>query len=151
MQPEESYLIQALEYAKKAEELNEVPIGAILVENNKVIAGSYNLKESSFDPTGHAECRLIHEVTKLKGNWRLSGCDLYVTLEPCLMCLAACQQARLRKVVYGAHDTKGGAISLGYKFNEDIRLNHRFEVIYFPVRECEVILSSFFKKKRESK
>lgn len=149
MQSEEFFLAKALDYAKQAQALDEVPVGAVIVENGNILDGSYNLKESTFDPMGHAECRLIHEITKQKKNWRLSDCDLYVTLEPCLMCLAVCQQARVKRVIYGARDPKGGALSLGYKFNEDARLNHRFEAIYFPIKECEEILSHFFKKKRE--
>lgn len=146
------WMQEALEWAKKAEALDEVPIGAVIVsKEGQLIAASHNLKESCFDPIGHAECRAIQEATQKIKNWRLVDCTLYVTLEPCPMCLAACQQARIARIVYGAKDPKGGAISLDYLIHEDERLNHRFMVDYLINPECEKTLSDFFRKKRKGK
>lgn len=149
MQSDAQFLKRALKLAEKAAAIDEVPIGAVIVENGQIIAEAHNLKESTLNPVGHAECLVIQEAAKNKGNWRLVGCDLFVTLEPCPMCLAACQQARIKRVIYAAKDSKGGAISLGYNLNEDTRLNHRFEVVYISDAECEEILSNFFSNKRK--
>lgn len=148
---EENFLKKALEHAHQAEKNGEVPIGAIIVKDNKIVGTASNTREAEQDPLGHAECIVIRKVAQEVGAWRLENCDLYVTLEPCVMCLAACQQARIRKVFYGAKDPKGGAISLGYEFNKDKKLNHLFETEYVSIPECETILSEFFKKKRKEK
>jgi tRNA(adenine34) deaminase len=147
----DEWLNKAFELAKKAESMNEVPIGAVLVLEDKLIGLGHNLKETHFDPTAHAEIQAIRNATQSLKAWRLEGATLFVTLEPCPMCLAACQQARLSKIVYGALDLKGGAISLGYKLHEDVRTNHRFEVEFRESKECSNILSEFFKNKRQAK
>jgi tRNA(adenine34) deaminase len=144
----DEWLKKAYELAKKAKELDEVPIGALLVLEGKLIGSGHNLKESQFDPTAHAEILAIRNATQSMKAWRLEGATLYVTLEPCPMCLAACQQARISKVIYGAKDLKGGAISLGYLLHEDERTNHRFEVEFQESEDCSKILSDFFKNKR---
>ena len=140
----------ALEEAQRAYKLGEVPVGAVLVSpDGKVESKGINLKESQFDPCGHAEiCALRDQGEKLK-NWRLTGHTLYVTLEPCAMCLGAMIQARIQSLVFGAYDPKGGAISLGYNLHKDSRLNHNFSVVG-GVRhfECSQILSQFFREKR---
>lgn len=139
----------ALEQAYLAEQDGEVPVGAVIVKDNRVIASAFNTKEQDCDPTGHAEIRVIQEAAKKVKNWRLSGCTLFVTLEPCPMCLAACQQARVERVVFGAIDKKGGAISLGVSLHEDRRTNHLFQVDFFENLSCGKVLTDFFRKKRK--
>jgi tRNA(adenine34) deaminase len=142
------YLLEALTLAQAAATREEVPVGAIIVWNDRVVGRGSNTRENSNDPTGHAELHAIREAAQTLNSWRLNECELYVTLEPCPMCLSACQQARIKKVVYGAKDEKGGAICLGFHLHQDERLNHRFEAIYEPVSECSQILKDFFSKKR---
>lgn len=142
----------ALEQAEYAYKAGEVPVGAVLVSpNGDVLSKQYNIKEINFNPTGHAELLTLHEGAKKLQNWRLSDCTLYVTLEPCPMCLAAMVQARLKLCVFGAYDAKGGALSLGYHLHKDKRLNHRFSIMG-GVRhfECSKLLSQFFKERRSS-
>lgn len=140
------------EQAELALKINEVPIGCVIVdEHQRIIASGHNLKEASHNPCGHAEILAIKEACQIKKNWRLNNCSLYVTLEPCPMCLAACQQARLKAVYFGAYDLKGGAISLGYRLDRDQRLNHNFSLVgginHF---KCSKLLSDFFKGRRKS-
>ena len=126
------FLLEALKHATDALTRDEVPVGAIIVKDGIVIAYGSNTREEMQDPTGHAEMTAIREAAKALSSWRLINCELYVTLEPCPMCLSACQQARLKRVVYGAKDEKGGAICLGYHVHQDVKLNHQFEAIYEP-------------------
>jgi tRNA(adenine34) deaminase len=139
---------QALELAQKAADQGEVPVGAIVVHAGKVIGRGYNLRENAQNPIAHAEVLALQDAAKSLGSWRLLDCTLIVTLEPCPMCLSACQQARVANVFYGAVDPKGGALSLGYKVNEDVRTNHRFPVTHLPDARCGEILRAFFSKKR---
>ncbi len=145
------WMDEALRLAAQAGTEDEVPIGAIVVHEGKIVGCGYNRREQDRDPLGHAEIAAIREASKTLGAWRLLGATLVVTLEPCPMCLAACQQARVAKVIYGAADPKGGALSLGYKLHEDPRSNHRFTVESAPDPRCESILKEFFKKKRFEK
>src|SRR5690606_12872421 len=119
--------------------------------NGEVLTQKHNLKESHHNPTAHAEVLSIIEAAKKLSSWRLTGATLYVTLEPCPMCLAAMVQARIKRCVFGAYDIKGGALSLGYHMHKDTRLNHRFSVTggirHF---ECSKILSEFFKERRST-
>jgi tRNA(adenine34) deaminase len=141
----------ALALAQEAALDDEVPVGAVVLYQGKVIGKGRNHREKKNSPISHAEIEAIQAATEALGDWRLTGCTLYVTLEPCPMCLAACQQARIERVVYGAVDPKGGAISLNYKLHEDVRLNHRFSVEHAPHEECGQILKDFFSKKRAKK
>ena len=143
-------MAKALKEAQKAGKIDEVPVGAIIVDSaGKVIASAFNRKEQSFDPCGHAEILAIRKATKKLQNWRLVDCTLYVTLEPCIMCLAAMVHARIKTLVFGAYDPKGGALSLNYNLSTDQRLNHRFEVVGgVSQEECSRILSDFFQQKR---
>lgn len=145
------WLEKALLLAQDAASRDEVPVGAVLVKNGAVLGSGRNLREENHDPLGHAEMIAIHEATRTTQNWRLSGATLYVTLEPCPMCLAACQQARIDRVVFGAWDPKGGALSLGYRFHEDTRMNHRFLVEALDMESCGTILKEFFKVMRAKK
>lgn len=148
MPDEYYYLSKAVQLAKKAAKKNEVPVGAVVVHDASVVGCGFNLRESHQNPCAHAEILALIAASKKLKSWRLVECTLYVTLEPCLMCLAACQQARLKRVVFGARDLKGGALSLGYTPHLDRRMNHRFLVEHFEQPECAEILSSFFKMKR---
>ena len=140
----------AIEQAHEAESLDEVPIGAVVVYEGSVIASACNRREIDEDPAGHAEFLAMKEAARLLGHWRLSGCTVYVTLEPCLMCAGLMQQARIDRCVYGASDQKGGALGTLYKINEDERLNHRFDVTAGVLQEeCSELLSSFFSRLRE--
>lgn len=142
----------ALEEADTAFKGQEVPVGAVLVApSGEVLSKHHNLKETHFNPVGHAEILCIADGAKKLQNWRLSDCTLYVTLEPCPMCLSAMVQSRVKLCVFGAYDGKGGALSLGYHLHQDKRLNHQFSVIggvkHF---ECSKILSQFFRERRSS-
>ncbi|HXH76649.1 MAG TPA: nucleoside deaminase [Bacteriovoracaceae bacterium] len=142
----------ALEQADLGYRAQEVPVGAVLVSpTGEILSNQHNLKEANFNPTGHAEMLTLLEGSKRMQNWRLADCTLYVTLEPCPMCLAAMVQARLKLCVFGAYDSKGGSLSLGYLLNKDKRLNHQFSIMG-GVRhfECSKILSQFFKERRTS-
>ena len=142
------WMTLALEQAKLAAQAADVPVGAVLVKDGQCIARGFNRREQDQDPCGHAEVIAIREASRSLGSWRLEGCRLFVTLEPCPMCLAACQQARVAEVIYGAKDPKGGALSLGYALHEDPKTNHRFIVTPSLDPRCELILKEFFKSLR---
>jgi tRNA(adenine34) deaminase len=143
----------AIDEAQLAYNKGEVPVGALIIDSqNKVIATAYNEKEELNDPTAHAEILAIKRATKKISDWRLNDCSIVVTLEPCNMCLGAIVHARLKQLIFGAYDPKGGALSLGYKLHQDKRLNHSFKVLG-GVRhyESSQILSQFFKERRSLK
>jgi tRNA(adenine34) deaminase len=145
------FMTMALDLAREAATRGEVPVGAILVENEQVISSSGNSKETTFDPLGHAEIRVIQQAAQALGRWRLSGCTLYVTLEPCLMCAGALIHARVDRVVYGATDAKAGAVESLYQILSDSRLNHQPDVKGGVLAdECGIILTKFFAARREA-
>jgi tRNA(adenine34) deaminase len=144
------WLEKAILLAKKAAAAEEVPVGAVLVQSGKILSSGYNQREKHHNPTAHAEIIALTQASRKIKSWRLLGCTLFVTLEPCPMCLAACQQARISRVVYGTKDLKGGALSLGYPLHEDRRMNHRFQVSLLEHPDCSQVLTEFFKKKRLS-
>jgi len=145
-------MLEALAEADAAAAAGEVPVGAILVgPDGQILARSGNRKETYFDPTGHAEVRVLREAAGQLGRWRLTDCTLYVTLEPCVMCAGALVQARIGRVVFGALDPKAGAVASLYKILEDSRLNHRPEVRgEVLAAECGARLTSFFATRRGS-
>jgi tRNA(adenine34) deaminase len=147
------FMEEALLLARDAEKIDEVPIGAVLVDQNeKIIARGKNFREIQKSPLGHAEIDVINKAAAYLSSWRLNDCTLYVTLEPCLMCLSAMVQARITRCVFGAFDPKGGAISMGYHLHTDQRLNHRFSVTGGILQmECSALLQDFFKAKRSTK
>jgi tRNA(adenine34) deaminase len=151
--PDESakqWLEKALELARNAAAQDEVPVGAVIVDQEgRLVGQGFNLREQDQNPVAHAEVLAIQDAARRLGSWRLSGCTLYVTLEPCPMCLAACQQSRVDAVIYGARDPKGGALSLGYELHQDKRLNHRFPVTQIESAECGAVLTEFFSRKRK--
>jgi tRNA(adenine34) deaminase len=153
--PHEAFMRMALREAELALEADEVPIGAVVVHElagsgePRVIAAAHNQREQLRDPTAHAEMIAITQAAEALGNWRLSDCTLYVTLEPCPMCAGAIVLARIPRVVYGAADPKAGAVTTLYRLLEDPRLNHRAEVIRGVLEQpCGEILSRFFQQKR---
>jgi len=140
---------QALHEAEAAQAEGEVPIGAVIVRDGRVIAAAHNQREQLRDPTAHAEMIAITQAAGVLGSWRLESCTLYVTLEPCAMCAGAVVLARLPRVVYGATDPKAGAVVTLYRLLDDPRLNHRAEVIGGVLAEtCGRMLSRFFAEKR---
>ncbi len=139
----------ALEQAKLAQEQDEVPIGAVIVRREQVIASAHNLCESLKDPTAHAELLAIQKACVALGEMRLSDCELYVTLEPCAMCAGAISHARLAKVIYGAYDPKGGALDHGAKVFQSPNCLHRPDVISgVDENKSKQLLQSFFLAKR---
>ncbi len=146
------FMQQAIEESKKAQTIGEVPIGAVIVKDDKIIARAHNLRETSQLSTAHAELLAIHEANKALGSWRLEECTLYVTLEPCPMCTGAIVQSRIPKVVYGAKDPKGGCCGTIYNLLEEQQFNHQCEVISGVMEEeCGQLLTTFFKELRQKK
>ena len=140
---------QALELAIKAEQEDEVPVGALLVLNNEIIGEGYNQPISTNDPTGHAEIIALRAAALHQDNYRLPGATLYVTLEPCVMCAGAIIHARLSRVVFGAYDAKAGAVSSVFNILGADRLNHMVDVTGGVMEsECAGLLQEFFRKKR---
>jgi len=139
----------ALEEAHAAAAEDEVPVGAVIVAAGRVVASGHNQREQLQDPTAHAEMIALTQAAASLGSWRLEGCVLYVTLEPCPMCAGAILQARLPLVVWGAADPKAGAVASLYRLFEDDRLNHRVEHLGGVLAaECGRVLSDFFRGKR---
>ncbi|AJE04663.1 adenosine deaminase [Geobacter pickeringii] len=135
----------ALREACKAARQGEVPIGAVVVHGGSVIGRGYNRRETRRDPAAHAEMIAIRQAARKLDNWRLSGATLYVTLEPCLMCMGAIILSRIERVVFGCYDPKGGAAGSLYDLSNDVRLNHSVEVTSRVCEdECSMILKDFF-------
>ena len=143
------YMRQALAQAQAAFADDEVPIGAVIVQGERVIAAAHNQRETLSDPTAHAEIIAITQAAAALEDWRLEGCTLYVTLEPCIMCAGAILLARIPTVVYGATDPKAGAVQSLYHLLNDDRLNHRCQVIPgILAPECGQLLTRFFQEQR---
>jgi len=158
---DEAYMRMAIDEARRAGEAGEVPIGAVVVyepidpgtrrplAEPRVIARAGNRRECAKDPAGHAEFAAMLEASRVLDAWRLTGCTVYVTLEPCLMCAGLMHQARIDRCVYGCTDPKAGALGTLYQVNADVRLNHRFDVTSgVCAEECADLLKSFFSKLR---
>jgi tRNA(adenine34) deaminase len=142
----------ALAQAQAAAAEDEVPVGAIIIRGGQVLAAAHNQREQLRDPTAHAEMIAITQAATALDSWRLEGCTLYVTLEPCPMCAGAIVQSRVKRVVYGADDPKAGAVKSLYRLLEDSRLNHRAEVTGGVMsQECGEVLSQYFQQKRLAK
>ena len=146
---DEKYMSLALEQARMAFQRGEIPIGAVLVREGVVIAADHNRREELRDATAHAEVLALRRGGELLGGWRLPGCTLYVTVEPCPMCAGALVQARVERLVYGAADPKGGAAGTLYDIVRDPRLNHRLEVTAGVLAsECGLLMQLFFQARR---
>ncbi len=162
LKTDEMYMREALTLAQKAADLGEVPIGAVVVydpvnkETRKpinaqpeIISRAFNLRQTTKDPSAHAEFLAMLRAASFLNTWRLSGCCVYVTLEPCIMCAGLMQQSRVDRCVFGAFDEKGGALGSLYCINEDARLNHVFSVTPGVLSdECALLLQNFFKTRR---
>lgn len=142
------FMWQALEEARKSMINGEVPVGAVVVAENRILSRAHNENISGHDPTAHAEIIALRKACRIRKNYRLPDCDLYVTLEPCPMCLGAMVQARIKRLVFGAYDPKAGAVSSIMRFPFE-RLNHRLEIKSgILAEECRELLKGFFKEKR---
>ena len=149
---DEYFMAQALVEAEAAARLGEVPIGALVVKDGEVIGRGYNLRETSNDPTTHAEMIAIRQAAEQTGHWRLLDCTLYVTLEPCVMCMGAIILARIPRLVFGCRDPRVGAVGSIYDFSKDDRFNHRVDVTEGVLGEqCSARISSFFQELRMQK
>jgi tRNA(adenine34) deaminase len=145
---DEFFMGKALAEAEKSLKKEEVPVGAVLVSGNKILGRGHNQPVLRNDPTAHAEITAIRKASAKKKNYRLPDCELYVTLEPCAMCLSAAVQARVKRLVFGAHDPKSGAVESMMKFPFE-KMNHRIEIKSGVLADqCSQILSDFFLKKR---
>ncbi|MFC0136330.1 tRNA adenosine(34) deaminase TadA [Staphylococcus petrasii] len=152
MANDEYYMNLAIEEAKKAQQLGEVPIGAIIVKDDEIIARAHNLRETAQQPTAHAEHIAIERASKVVESWRLEDCTLYVTLEPCVMCAGAIVMSRIPKVVFGAMDPKGGCSGSLMNLLEEPRFNHRASVVTGVLKnECGDLLRNFFRELRAKK
>ena len=149
---EEKFMKEALKEAKKAYDKLEVPVGAVIVKDGQVIARAHNLKERKLDTTNHAEILAIQKASKKLKSWRLIGCEMYVTLEPCSMCAGALINSRIKKVYIGASDKKTGAVGSVFNLLEDYTFNHKVEYEKGILQEdCENLLKQFFKELRKIK
>ena len=149
---EEKFMKEALKEASKAYKKLEVPVGVVIVKDGKVIARAHNVKEEKQDTTKHAEIIAIQKASKKLQNWRLTDCEMYVTLEPCSMCAGAIIQARIKKLYIGTMEPKTGACGSVLNLLEDFTFNHKVEVQNNILQtECENILKSFFKELRQIK
>ena len=149
MKNDEYYMKKALKQAEKAALIDEVPVGAVIVKNDKIVASSYNTRESKNDALGHAEVNAIRKANKKLKAWRLDGCTIYVTVEPCIMCAGALIQARVDRIVYGTEDFKGGAFGSSINILDAKNINHHPEVVGGILKEeCSKIIKDYFKNKR---
>jgi tRNA(adenine34) deaminase len=143
------YLHLALEEARRALAEGEVPVGCVVVKGDEVLASTHNLTETLGDPTAHAEILAIREASSnLGGKW-LEGCEVFVTLEPCVMCAYALVLARVKRVTFGSLDRRHGGVVTLYNILDDTRLNHRVKWVYEPLEECSRILEDFFRLRRD--
>jgi len=147
---DERYMAEALRQAAAALDDDEVPVGAVIVQDGRVIGRAHNQRERLGDPTAHAEMIAITQAAESVGNWRLENCTMYVTLEPCPMCAGAVVLARLPRLVFGARDPKAGAVGSIYDIPRDPKLNHTVDVTGgVREQECGDILTEFFRRKRQ--
>lgn len=148
----EKWMKEAIKQAKKAAQKDEVPIGCIIVKDDQIIARAYNKREMKQCSTAHAEILAIEKACKKLGSWRLEDCDLYVTLEPCPMCSGAIIQSRIRNVIFGAYDPKGGCMGSNMNINDVRGFNHYPDIEGGILQdECSRLLKEFFKAKRKKK
>ena len=144
------YMMEALKEAELAKLEDEVPIGCVIVKDDQIIARSHNQRDKSHNPLGHAETLAIKQASEVLGDWQLVDCELYVTIEPCIMCSGAIIQSRIKRVVYGAPDIKGGAFGSSINILEANNINHHPEVTKGVLEEeCSLIIKNYFKSKRK--
>lgn len=149
---DERFMREAIAEAKRAEARGEVPVGAVVVKDGEIVGRGHNLRETAQDPTAHAELIAVRAAALYLESWRLVGCTVYVTLEPCPMCAGMLVNARVPRVVWGADDPKAGATCSLYRIGDDERLNHRFESVSGVLAdECAQLLKDFFSAIREGR
>lgn len=147
---DEYFMKIAIDEAYKAYSIDEVPVGAIIVNNQKIIARGYNMRETLKDPTAHAEIIAIKKASEYLGGWRLIDCTMYVTIEPCAMCAGAIVNSRIGRIVIGARDPKMGACGSVVNIAQNASFNHRADISWGVMeKECSQIMKDFFKKLRE--
>ncbi len=143
------WMLRALAEASKSSDIGEVPVGAVITDGQILLAAAGNSPISGNDPTAHAEINVIRQAARKRGNYRLNGTTLYVTLEPCLMCMGAIIHSRIERVVFGAYDPKTGAAESRYRIGRDARLNHSLRVDGGLLQErCSALLTEFFRQRR---
>lgn len=144
------YMLEALKEAGLAKLEDEVPVGCVIVKDDQIIARAHNQREVTNNPLGHAETLAIKKASEVLNDWQLVNCDLYVTIEPCIMCSGAIIQSRIRKVIYGAPDLKGGAFGSSINILDAQNINHRPEIVKGILEEeCTKIIKDYFKSKRK--
>lgn len=149
MNLDEKYMRIALKEAQKAAILDEVPVGAVIVKDGKILSKGHNLREKTSDPTSHAEVNAIRKACKKLNSWRLEDATIYVTIEPCSMCAGTLLQCRIGRIVYGADDPKGGAIHSSLELFSSKNINHHPEIVGGVLKEeCSSLISNYFKSKR---
>ena len=149
MERYERYMLEALKEAELAAQEDEVPIGCVVVKDDKIISRAHNQRDKSHNPLGHAETLAIKKASEVLNDWQLVDCELYVTIEPCIMCAGAIIQSRIKKVVYGAPDLKGGAFGGSIDVMTANNINHHPEIISGVLeKECSEIIKDYFKSKR---
>lgn len=149
---DQNFMKEALAFARAAAARGEVPVGALVVSDGRIVGTGFNRREERQSPLAHAEITALEEASRQLGSWRLSGCDLYVTLEPCIMCAGAILQARIRRLVFGCLDAKAGAVESLYRLCEDQRLNHQLPVVGGVLAdESAAVLADFFAQLRQQK
>lgn len=150
IEPDEKWMLEALSEARKAGQLGEVPVGACLVdENGELIASAANQTITSNDPTAHAEILVLRAAAQKIGNYRLTGTTMYSTIEPCVMCAGALVNARVTRLVFGAHDERFGAVESKFRLCDTLLLNHRLEVVSGVLAdECRKLMQDFFRSRR---
>lgn len=149
---EVDFMKSALAAAEEAARREEVPVGAVIVQAGEIVGRGFNCREERQTPLGHAEIIAIEEASRTLGSWRLDQCDIYVTLEPCIMCMGAILQARMRKLVFACPDPKAGAVESLYRLCEDQRLNHQLPATGGVLAaECSALLAKFFTRLRARK
>jgi tRNA(adenine34) deaminase len=144
----EIFIEEALKEANRALYLKEVPVGAVIVKDNKIIARAHNLKETLKDPSAHAEVLAIRKACDALNNWRLTGCEMYVTLEPCPMCASAISQARISKLYIGTFDPTAGGCGSVVNVIENPNLNYKVQIEWLYNEQCSRVLTDFFKQRR---
>ena len=146
----EAFMKEALKEAQAALEKGEVPIGAVLVKEERILGRGHNVREGKRDPTAHAEIIALQEGSRALNSWRLTGTTLYVTVEPCPMCAGALIQARVKRLVFGVRDSKAGVCGSLYNLVQDDRFNHQIEVVEgIMEQDCRRIMQEFFQKLRK--
>ena len=149
---DEAFMRLAIEEAELAAREGEVPIGAVVVCDGEVVARAHNRRETDADPSAHAEFAAMVQASRALERWRLTGCTVYVTLEPCLMCAGLMVNARIDRCVFGASDPKAGAVGTLYDVSDDPRLNHAFRVTQgILADECSALLRDFFRARRKAR